>query len=83
MASALPGWVVDDVESVRREAEPYRAMTPTERGRWLAAACRDAYRLAMSRSDRDVVFTHRDPLPASSLAALARLRAAARSRTGS
>ncbi len=80
MGFALPGWVVDDADSVRRESAPYRDMSASERGRCLAIACRDAFRIAASRADRDRVFGHRDPLPVGSVAALARLRAEARRR---
>lgn len=72
--SKLPGWLVDDAESVRQEAAPYRDMLPTERGAHLAAACRGAARLIASRADRARVLEYRDALPESTRAALARLR---------
>lgn len=80
--SVLPGWVVDDRESVREEAAPYRLMTPEQRGALMAAACRAAARLLSVREDRRKVLNFRDPLPPSTLLALQRLRreAAARRR---
>jgi hypothetical protein len=79
MPGALPGWVVDNAESVRREAEPYRTMTPAGRAALLAAALRSAMRLLRCRSDARAALDHSDPLPESSLRALARLRQQARS----
>lgn len=80
MSSTLPGWVVDDTESVRIEAEPYREMTPEQRGSLLAAACRAAARMLRSRDDAEAVLAHEDPLPESSRRALERLRREARQR---
>jgi hypothetical protein len=77
----LPPWVTSDAESIAREAAPYRAMSPEERGALMAAACRAGIRLLRSRDDRDRVLAHRDPLPESSVRALERLqKEAARSR---
>ena len=81
MNDALPGWIVDDRESVRREAEPYRHMTPEQRAELLAAACRGMARLLRIRDDRDRVLAHTDPLPESTIRALERLRREA-ARTG-
>lgn len=80
MTVALPAWVVSNAESVAREAEPYRAMTPDERARVMRAACRAAARLLSTREDRERVLAHEDPLPQSTLAALERLRRAAAAR---
>lgn len=74
MGDPLPGWVVDDRESVRREAEPFRDMDPEERILLVAAACRAMARLLALRDDRDQVLMHEDPLPASTVQALRRLR---------
>ena len=74
MVSLLPGWVVDDQASVQEEATPYVAMTPEQRGDHLARACRAAMRLLFSRKDWQTVLDHEDPLPESTVAALARLR---------
>ena len=77
LRGTLPGWVIDDAESVRREAEPYRRASAEQRMRHLSMVCRDAWRLAISRTDREAVLAYRDPLPEGSVAALARLRAQA------
>ncbi|MBN2496154.1 MAG: hypothetical protein JXR96_16295 [Deltaproteobacteria bacterium] len=74
MGVALPGWVVDDRESVRREAEPFRDMSPEQRLALVAAACRAMMRMPALRDDRERVLAHEDPLPSSSVRALARLR---------
>jgi hypothetical protein len=80
MAGKLPAWVVSNRESVRREAAPYRAMAVEERARHLAMAVRAAARLLESRADRDRVARFRDPLPRSTVAALAQLRTEARAK---
>ena len=82
MSEVLPGWVVSDAASIECEAAPYREMTPAERLRLLAAACRAGARLLRSRVDAEAAVTHRDPLPQSSLEALARLRRRARGHGG-
>jgi len=74
MIAPLPGWVVEDAASVEEEAAPYRDMAPSERAALMAAACRAAARLLRSRVDRERVLEHTDPLPESSVQALARLR---------
>jgi hypothetical protein len=74
MTEKLPGWVVDDATSVREEAAPYRDLAPAQRARHLAAVCRAGARLLRARSDAAIVRDYRDPLPASTVRALARLR---------
>lgn len=74
MATLLPGWIVDDRESVRREALPYRDMNDQQRLALLAAACRGAARLLRARDDRDRALEYIDPLPDSSIRALMKLR---------
>jgi hypothetical protein len=78
----LPGWVVDDAAAVRREAHRYRGLSPAERARLTAMACRAAARQMQAREDRDRLLAHRDALPASSAQALARLRAEHRKSAG-
>ena len=77
----LPQWVVDNRTAVSREAEAYRGLTPEERWRATAAACRAAARQLAQRADRERLVNYRDPLPESSVLVLRRLRAAARRRT--
>lgn len=70
----LPGWAVDNAESVRREAEPYLDMTFEQRFELLRSACEDAMRILATRDDAAAVLAHVDPLPESSVQLLARLR---------
>jgi hypothetical protein len=70
----LPAWAVDNQTAVAREAAPYRGLSPTERLRLTAIACRGAARQLAARADRDRLLDHRDPLPASTVSALERLR---------
>jgi hypothetical protein len=74
MLRCLPGWVQDNVSAVRDEAAPYREMTPERRRQALHSACRAAVHQLASRADRERILAYRDPLPASSVAALRRLR---------
>ena len=71
---ALPGWVVDEDASIRVEVEPYLAMSPAEL--WEATrACARAAVWALGFHERpEEALAHVDPLPASTEAALARLR---------
>lgn len=71
----LPGWIVSNEESVRREAAPYRDMTPERRLALGAMASRSALRLALATTNRAIVLDYRDPLPESSSRAFERLRA--------
>jgi hypothetical protein len=71
----LPKWVVDNRTAVAREAAPYRNLPPEERWRLLAAACRAAARQLAARPDGARLRDYREPLPASTIAALERLRA--------
>jgi hypothetical protein len=78
-----PGWVVDDVESVRREAERYRGMRADEKLELVASACRTAALLLEASPNRERALMYRDPLPASSVAALKRLMGDREARRGS
>jgi len=73
---------VDDTEAVRAEAAPYRELNVDERRVLLAAACRAAARLLRHRADAEAALSHTDPLPSSTVRALARLRSEARVRPG-
>lgn len=72
---SLPGWVVDNRTSVLREAAPYREMTPEQRLKLMSTLCDEAMKQLNAREDRDAVLRFREPLPQSSVEALARLRA--------
>jgi hypothetical protein len=78
--AALPPWVIDDASSVREECAPYVNMSPAERMRILAALLKDAERILASREDAARARAWVDPLPASTLRALERLRSQARSK---
>lgn len=80
MRPELPGWVTSNDDSVRREVAAYRDLTPAERARVLASACRTAAKLLAARPDAAEVLAFRDPLPESTVVALARLRGSARVR---
>ncbi len=80
--ATLPGWVVDEAESVREECARYRAMFGEEKMAVLAALLRDAERILASRPDAQRARDWVDPLPPSTVQALARLRAEARSKGG-
>jgi hypothetical protein len=71
----LPGWVVDNATSVRREAEPYRSMTPAERWEITRRCCRSALAMLQRSPHAERALAHVDPLPPSTVEALARLRA--------
>jgi hypothetical protein len=62
------------------EVEPYRSLTPADRARLLAAACRAGAELLRSRPDAERAAAFEDPLPESTVRALARLRARAAER---
>jgi hypothetical protein len=70
----LPGWVVDNRTSVLREVERYRDMPVIRRLEILASLCRGAIHQLEGRSDRRRMLDWRDPLPRSTVNALARLR---------
>jgi len=70
----LPGWVIDDVASVRQEVAEWRNTTAAERWRLAKACGRDAMWAARISGMRERILAQTDPLPESTLAALARLR---------
>jgi hypothetical protein len=72
--SELPGWVVDDVTSVRREVAEWRNLTVQQRWTLARQCARDAIWAIRAGGHPDRVLGHTDPLPESSVAALARLR---------
>lgn len=80
MAVDLPGWAKRREAIDADEARRLRDMTPVQRLELLRALCRDAARLlrAMPDDRRKRALEFRDPVPESTRAALARLRAAHR-----
>lgn len=74
MLSKLPGWVVEDAQSVREEVADWIDLTPAERWQLAKLCARDAAWAAAASGRREQILAHEDPLPASTLAALERLR---------
>jgi hypothetical protein len=71
----LPGWVVDDAQSVRDEVAHLIGTTPEQRWRLAVLCARDALWALRAGGNAAHALAHEDPLPASTVAALARLRA--------
>ncbi|MCZ7684073.1 MAG: hypothetical protein M5U28_36995 [Sandaracinaceae bacterium] len=74
MLAKLPGWVVDDVTSVRDEVADWVDLTPPELWRLALLCSRDAMWAIRASADPQRILDHVDPLPPSSRDALARLR---------
>lgn len=72
--ASMPGWIVDDATSVREEVARYTGMSAAERWRLTEACAKDAMWAARASGMLERVLAHRDPLPESTVAALARLR---------
>lgn len=71
----LPGWVVDPDASVREEVAPYVHASATERLEATRACCRAALGVLRYHFAPERALGYVDPLPESTLVALARLRA--------
>lgn len=74
MLTKLPGWVVDDVASVRAEVAEWAGTSVAERWHLARVCSRDAMWAARAGGMRGRVLDQVDPLPESTLAALERLR---------
>lgn len=74
MLAKLPGWVVDDVTSVRAEVAPWRAMTAAERWQLARLCSRDAMWAVRNSGRAQRILDQVAPMPDSTVAALARLR---------
>lgn len=74
MLSRLPGWVVEDDASVRAEVAEWIHLTPAERWELAKHCARDAMWAAGASGRREAILAQVDPLPASTVAALERLR---------
>ena len=72
--SKLPGWVVDDVTSVKNEVAEWRGLSSAELWRLATLCARDAMWAMRVSGRRDAVLAHEDPLPESTVRALERLR---------
>ena len=74
MAFELPGWVTDDVTSVRREVAEWKGTTPAERWRLAVICSRDALWALKASGQAPRILGHVDPLPQSTVLALRRLQ---------
>ncbi len=74
MLATLPGWVVDDVASVRAEVAEWRDLTVAERWRLAVRCSRDVVWAVRASGHPQRILDQVDPLPESSVRALARLR---------
>ena len=70
----LPGWVVSDVESVRQEVSEWRDLSAAQRWRLAVLCSRDAMWAIRAHRDPRRILDQIDPVPASTVAALERLR---------
>lgn len=77
MLPKLPGWVVSDEESLRDEVRDLVGTTPAERWQQAVLLSRDAMWAVRASGMAERVLLHEDPLPESTIRALARLRLAA------
>lgn len=75
MTRVLPGWVVADEESVRDDVARYVGMSPAELWREVEDCARDAMWAVRASPFPERVLAYEEPLPESSVRALARLRA--------
>jgi hypothetical protein len=73
----LPGWVVDDATSVRDEVAEWRDLSAAERWRLAKLCARAAMWAVRTNAHPERILEHVDPLPDSTVAALARMRRAA------
>jgi len=77
MLTRMPGWVIDNDASVREEVAPYVNATAAECIEATRRCCQGAMTILRFHSHPAAILAHVDPLPASTVEALARLRASA------
>ena len=70
----LPGWVVDEDTSIREEVADYAGAAPERLWELTHMCARTAAWSLKFHSDPSAALDYRDPLPATTLAALERLR---------
>lgn len=75
MLSRLPGWVLDNAESIREEVEPYRHMSMQQRWETTRRCCEAAVKMLRFHRHPERALEHRDELPESTRHALRRLQA--------
>jgi hypothetical protein len=76
----LPGWAVDDDASVAEEVAEWRGLTPAQLWRLAALCARDAIWAAKVSGNAAKILEYEEPLPVSTVGALARLREGHRNR---
>lgn len=76
MAITLPPSLRKELHPVEEEVAWAKSLTPEERLAVVALLCKDSITLLNMNPLRDRILEWRDPLPASTIAALARLRSA-------
>lgn len=77
MLARLPGWVVDDVASVRVEVSDLVGLPTAQLWRLARSCARDALWAIRASGRAERILSQREPLPESTVAALARLRSRA------
>ena len=74
MLPRLPGWVVDNETSIQREVAPFVSASDAERIDATRRCCRGAMTMLRFHPHPRTILDRIDPLPATSVNALARLR---------
>ena len=74
MLPKLPAWVIDDDASVREEAAEWKGRTPAQLWQLARLCARDALWAARVSGNPQRILDQIDPLPQSTVSALARLR---------
>jgi hypothetical protein len=75
---ALPGWVISDEQSVRADVARYVGMPPDALWREVEDCARDAMWAVRASGFAERVLAYEEPVPESTVVALARLRASRR-----
>jgi hypothetical protein len=70
----VPGWVVDDVTSVRNEVAEWRGLSRAQLWELAKRCSRDAAWAIRASGRAERILAHEDPLPQSTVHALERLR---------
>jgi hypothetical protein len=74
MLQRLPGWVVDNETSIGSEVAPFVSASDADRIEATRRCCRGAMTMLRFHDDPTQALEWVDPLPETSVAALARLR---------
>ena len=82
MLSKLPGWAIDDDASILEEVAEWRGLTPAQLWRLAGLCARDAIWAAKVSGNAGKILAYEEPLPKSTVEALARLRSEANRNRG-